>query len=131
FVVTTATDDLNARRLERYLTMIWESGATPVIVVNKIDLAADGAAIVAAVAARLPFVDAVATSALDDSRLAVLAPYLQPARTIALVGSSGVGKSTLVNRLLGEDRQQVGAISDTDGRGRHTTTARQLVELPG
>jgi ribosome biogenesis GTPase len=131
FVVTDATDDLNLRRLERYLTMIWESGATPVIVVNKIDLAADRTAIVAAVAARLPFVEVVATSAIDDSPRAVLAPYLRPARTIALVGSSGVGKSTLVNRLLGEDRQRVGATSDTDGRGRHTTTARQLVELPG
>ncbi len=131
FVVTTATDDLNPRRLERYLTMIWDSGAVPVVVVNKIDLAEDAAAILATLGARLPLVDAVATSAIGDGPLDRLAPYLQPARTVALVGSSGVGKSTLVNRLLGEDRQRVRAISATDGRGRHTTTARQLVELPG
>ena len=111
--------------------MIRDSGAVPVVIVNKIDLAEDAASIMATLGARLPLVDAVAISALGDGPLDRLAPYLQPARTVALVGSSGVGKSTLVNRLLGVDHQRVGAISAADGRGRHTTTARQLIELPG
>jgi ribosome biogenesis GTPase len=130
-VVTAAVQDLNARRLERYLTMVWDAGAAPVVVLNKIDLADDVDAVVAALRARLPFVDVIAVSALNGQRLESLDPYLRPASTLALVGSSGVGKSTLVNRLLGREAQRVAAIRDSDGRGRHTTTARQLVELPG
>src|SRR5207247_1743059 len=81
--------------------------------------------------ARLPLVDVLIVSALQDEGVSALTPYLQPARTIALLGSSGVGKSTLVNRLLGREMLRVGAISAEDGKGRHTTTSRQLVELPG
>jgi ribosome biogenesis GTPase len=131
FVVTSAVDDLNARRLERYLAMIWDSGAVPVIVVNKCDLADDPAAIAGDLRQRLPFVDVVAVSAVDDGPLDALAPYLLPGRTVALVGSSGVGKSTLVNRLIGAGVQRVSPIRDSDGRGRHTTTARQLLVVPG
>jgi len=131
FLVTALTQDLNPRRLERYLTMVWDAGAVPVVVLNKADLSEDPTAACDAVRARLPAIDVVAVSALADAGLDALAPYLRPAQTVALLGSSGVGKSTLVNRLVGADLLRVGAISDEDGKGRHTTTSRQLVELPG
>jgi ribosome biogenesis GTPase len=131
FLVTALPQDLNARRLERYLTMVWDGGAVPVVVVNKADLSGDPDAARTALAARLPLVDIVVTSALAGSGVDALAPWLRPAQTVALAGSSGVGKSTLINRLLGRDMLRTGAIGDEDGRGRHTTTARQLVELPG
>ena len=131
FLVTTLTQDLNPRRLERYLTMVWDAGAVPVVVLNKADLCADPEGACESVRARLPLVDVLKVSALENAELSVFAPYLRPAQTVALLGSSGVGKSTLVNRLLGAETLRVGAISDDDGKGRHTTTARQLVELPG
>jgi ribosome biogenesis GTPase len=85
----------------------------------------------ASIRERLPFVDVLAVSALDEDGMATLHPYLRPATTIALMGSSGVGKSTMVNGLLGRDEQRVAAVRDDDDRGRHTTTARQLIALPG
>jgi len=130
FLVTAMTQDLNTRRLERYLTMVWDAGAVPVVILNKADLCEDPAAVSELVRARLPMTDVVVISALADSGLDALTPYLHPATTVALLGSSGVGKSTLVNRLLGTEALRVGAISAADGKGRHTTTARQLVELP-
>jgi ribosome biogenesis GTPase len=131
FLVTALTGDLNPRRLERYLTMVWEAGAVPVVVLNKADLCEDPSAAADATRARLPFVDVVSVSALHAHGLGELGPYLAPAKTVALLGSSGVGKSTLINRLVDSDRQEVAAISDATGKGRHTTTARQLVELAG
>ena len=131
FLVTTLAGDLNARRLERYLTMTWEAGASPVVLLNKADLSDDPASAVQAMRERLPFVDVIAISALTSDGLEQLMPYLVPATTIALLGSSGAGKSTLANRLLGRDRQVVGAVRAEDGKGRHTTTARQLVPLEG
>jgi len=131
FVVTSANEDLSERRLERYLTMIWDSGATPVVVVNKVDLVHDRAAIEHELRRRLQFVDVLLVSALSDRTLDdCFASYLRPGRTVALVGSSGVGKSTIVNRLVGEDLQKVAAIRGSDGTGRHTTTTRQLIVLP-
>ena len=134
FLVTAATRDLNPRRLERYLTMVWDAGAVPVVVLNKADLIDDPQEACEGLRARLPCVDVVAVSALGHAARATiedaLSPYLRPAQTIALLGSSGVGKSTIVNRLVGQDALEVGAIRERDGRGRHTTTARRLVELP-
>lgn len=131
-VVTSANRDASARRLERYLAAIADSRAAAVTVINKVDLcAADELAEVTArlaVAARgLPV---LAVSAATGAGLAALTGLLQPGHTIALVGMSGVGKSSLVNRLLGEERQVVAAI-DGDDRGRHATTRRELMALPG
>ena len=131
FVVTALPHDVNARRLERYLAMVWDGGAVPVVVINKSDLTGDAEAAAQAIAARLPLVDVIAVSALHERGLDALASYLQPASTVALVGSSGVGKSTLVNRLVGGDVARVAAVSAENGKGRHTTTARRLVTLPG
>jgi ribosome biogenesis GTPase len=111
--------------------MVWDAGAVPVVLLNKSDLCDDAPAACESVRARLPMIDVLVVSALENAGLDALAPFLRPAQTVALLGSSGVGKSTLVNRLLGAERLRVAAISDADGKGRHTTTARQLVELPG
>lgn len=131
FLVTALPDDLNPRRIERYLTVVQEAGAVPVVVLNKTDLSADAEAEANAVRARLPFVDVIGVSAKHAHGLDSLAAYLTPARTVALIGSSGVGKSTLVNRLLGHDLLKTASTREADGRGRHTTTSRNLVELPG
>jgi ribosome biogenesis GTPase len=131
FLVTALSGDLNVRRLERYLTMVWDGGAVPVVVLNKADLSEAPDSEAAGVRARLPLVDVITVSALQAQGLDALGPFARRGSTIALVGSSGVGKSTLVNRLLGRETLRVGAVSDADGRGKHTTTARQLVELPG
>ena len=131
FLVTALAGDLSVRRLERYLTMVWDGGAVPIVLLNKADLSEDAEIIAASVRARLPLVEVLAVSALQSQGLDALAPHLRRAQTIALVGSSGVGKSTLINRLVGHEMLRVGAIKESDGKGRHTTTARQLVELPG
>jgi ribosome biogenesis GTPase len=131
FLVTDLAEDLSARRLERYLTLVWEAGARPVIVLNKADLAEDPASFVEALRSRLRLEDVVSVSALAERAMTALEPYLLPASTVALLGSSGVGKSTIVNRLLGQETQKVASIRAGDGTGRHTTTARQLFALPG
>ncbi|TMQ24582.1 MAG: GTPase RsgA [Deltaproteobacteria bacterium] len=131
-LVTSANRDASPRRVERYLTAVWDSGAAPVIVVNKIDLV-DGSALAAALAelaAVAPGVPIVPVSAHSGAGSAELAAYLRPGHTIALIGSSGVGKSTLVNRWLGRDHQTVLPTDDND-RGRHATTRRELFALPG
>jgi ribosome biogenesis GTPase / thiamine phosphate phosphatase len=130
FVVSGLDGDFNLRRLERYLTLAWESGATPALVLTKADLCEDvGGSLLEAeqVAFGVPahVVSNVTGEGLDE-----LSPYLAPAKTVALLGSSGVGKSTLANRLLGAELQATKEIAE-DGRGRHTTTSRQLLRLPG
>jgi ribosome biogenesis GTPase len=130
FLVTALTRDLSPRRLERYLTIVWDAGAVPVVVLNKADLSMDPESECKALVIRLPFVDVVTVSAIRDDGLDALAPYLRPAETVALLGSSGVGKSTIVNRLLRQDLFRIAGL-DADGKGRHTTTARHLVEIAG
>lgn len=130
-LVSGLDGEFNPRRIERYVATAWSSGAQPVVVLNKADLRDDLADVVAQASAVAPGVPVVTTSALDDGATAALAPFLRPGRTVAVIGSSGVGKSTLVNALLGEDRLATGAVSDPQaGRGRHTTTERELVLLP-
>lgn len=131
-VVTSANRDASARRLERYLTAVWDSGAAPVVVVSKIDLVDDRelSGVLAALAAVAPGVPIVPVSAHGGTGLDALAVHLRPGRTVALIGSSGVGKSSLVNRWLGRDHQAVLPI-DANDRGRHATTRRELFAVPG
>ena len=132
FLVSGLDGDFNLRRIERYVTAAWSSGAEPVIVLNKSDLRPDLDEVIAETAGVAPGVPIVAASARDERGLERLAPYLRPGKTIAFLGSSGVGKSTMINRLLGEERFQTAEVSDAAaGRGRHTTTGRELVRLPG
>ena len=129
-IVTSLNEDLNLRRLERYLTLAWESGARPVFVLTKADLAADVDAAVQEVESIAFGVPVVALSNVTGDGLDALRSHLGPGVTAALLGSSGVGKSTLVNTLLGEELLETREIRD-DGKGRHTTTRRELVQLPG
>jgi ribosome biogenesis GTPase len=130
FVVTGLDGDLNLRRLERYLATAWESGADPVIVLSKADLCPDVPGAVAEVETVALGVSIHAVSCVTGQGIDELRPHLGGNRTVALLGSSGVGKSTLINCLLGEEALATGEVR-TDGRGRHTTTARELVALPG
>lgn len=130
FLVSGLDHDFNLRRIERYLVMAYESGASPVIVLNKADLCDDLAAKQVAVESIAFGVPIFSLSALHQDNLAVLTPYLQPGRTIALLGSSGVGKSTLTNQLMGEMIQATQSVRADDSRGRHTTTHRQMWRLP-
>jgi ribosome biogenesis GTPase / thiamine phosphate phosphatase len=132
FLVSGLDGDLNLRRIERYLATVWDSGASPVILLNKADLRIDLQKVMREVELVAPGVPVVAVSALAGGNLDALRPYLVPRKTVALLGSSGVGKSTLINRLMGEERFRTAPISDAEqGRGRHTTTTRELVRIPG
>jgi ribosome biogenesis GTPase len=130
FIVSSLNEDLNLRRLERYLTLAWESGATPVILLTKADLHPDPDAAAAEVGTIAYGVPVHPLSARTGAGVAAVREHLLPGVTAALLGSSGVGKSTLVNTLTGEELLATQAIRD-DGRGRHTTTRRELVVLPG
>ncbi|SEP02351.1 ribosome small subunit-dependent GTPase A [Trujillonella endophytica] len=130
-VVDALGGPVRLRRVERYLAVAWSSGATPVVVLTKADLCDDAPATAAEVAEALLGVDVVAVSAVTEEGLDELSARLGPGRTAALVGPSGVGKSSLVNALLGEPLVATGPVREVDGRGRHTTTARELHRLPG
>jgi ribosome biogenesis GTPase len=130
FLVSAFGPDLNPRRMERYLTAAWESGAEPVIVLNKADLSDDPVADAAAVEAVAFGVPVHLASATTGDGLDALQNHLAVGRTVALLGSSGVGKSTIVNRLAGERVMKTRELRH-DGRGRHTTTHRELIPLPG
>ncbi len=130
FLVTSLNLDLNLRRLERYLALVWESGASPVVLLTKSDLCEDVEGAVAAVESIAIGVPVHAMSAVTGAGVEALQPYCVEGKTMALVGSSGVGKSTLVNCLLGREAQPVLQIRDGDDRGRHATTTRELFLLP-
>lgn len=131
FLVSALDGNYHLHRLERYLASAWASGAQPVILLNKADLADDDAALLPAEIAHVaPDVPVFLVSAQTRRGLKALAPYLTPGTTIALLGSSGVGKSTLINRLVGEKLQPTQAVRDVDGKGRHTTTQRELLVAP-
>jgi ribosome biogenesis GTPase len=129
-VVTSLNRDFSPRRLERYLAFAWEGGARPVVVLSKADLCEDLAESVAETESVTAGVPVVAVSALSGD-VAALQPFLAPRTTVALVGSSGVGKSTLANCLLGEERMAVQQIRTSDDTGRHTTRHRELFVIPG
>ena len=129
FLVTAFGGDLSARRLERYLTSAWDSGSSPVIVANKADLAGDRLLELADVEAVALGVPLLVVSAATGEGLEELEGHLKPGKTVALLGSSGVGKSTLVNRFAGRELLATNEIRK-DGRGRHTTSHRELVPLP-
>ncbi len=131
FLVAGLDGDFNLRRLERYLAVAWSSGVTPVIVLNKADIARELEERLVAVAAIAPGVPIVVLSALTGDHVTDLMPYLGLGQTSVVLGSSGVGKSTLVNTLLGEQRQATSDVREDDSRGRHTTTHRELFGLPG
>ena len=129
-IVTAAHLDLNFRRLERFLAAGWESGAQPVVVLTKIDLARDPGRLLDLIAHVAPGAAVVGVCNPTGEGVDQVRALIGRGRTAALLGMSGVGKSSLVNRLLGEDRQATLEVRD-DGRGRHTTTRRELILLPG
>jgi ribosome biogenesis GTPase len=129
FVVMSLNRDFNLRRLERYLAVAWDSGAAPVVLLSKSDIADDVEGRVAAATAVAPGVPVEPVSAVTGDGLGSVRARLGPGRTAAFVGSSGVGKSTLVNALAGREVMATATIREDDARGRHTTNRRQLVPL--
>ena len=130
-LVVESLPDPNERRAERLAALALAGGVPAALVLTKSDLADDGQAVAAHMARRLGLADGVAVSAQSGAGLGILRTLLVPAETAALIGQSGTGKSTLVNALLGEDRQATQPVRAGDGRGRHTTVTRDLIELPG
>jgi ribosome biogenesis GTPase / thiamine phosphate phosphatase len=130
FLVAGLDANFNLRRLERGLVLVRESGARPVIVLNKADVCGDARGAALAAQSVAPGVPVIAASAVDGEGLAEISRAMRPGETAALIGSSGVGKSTLINALLGYQRQPVREVRADDSRGRHTTTRRELIRLP-
>jgi ribosome biogenesis GTPase len=129
FIVTSLNAELNLRRLERYLAVAWESGATPVVILSKADLDDDILGHQLAVESVAPGVEVITASAITGDGIEAVRAHLAVGRTVAFIGSSGVGKSTLVNALAGHELLTTAGIREDDGRGHHTTTRRQLVPL--
>jgi len=130
FIMQSLNHDFNVRRLERYLTLTWQSGAEPVIVLTKADLVPDYSEQVGEAETVSFGVKVIVISAKTGFGLEQLSDYLMPGKTIVFLGSSGVGKSSLVNALAQSDFMDVKEIREEDSRGRHTTTYRQLILLP-
>lgn len=131
FVIAPIDESPNLRRIERELALAWESGAVPVVVLSKSDLSPDPVSALEAVEAIAVGVDVLLESALTGEGVEALREYARGHRTVALIGPSGVGKSTLINALVGSDVQATREVRMSDGRGRHTTVSRELVPLPG
>lgn len=129
FVVTSVNAEFSVRRLERYLTVAWESGATPVVLLSKADLAEDIGEFLLAAAAAAPGVELITVSAVTGEGVEAVRAHLGAGRTVVFTGSSGVGKSSIVNAIAGAPIMDTGGIRLDDARGRHTTTRRQLVRL--
>lgn len=129
FIMSSLNHDLNLRRIERYLTAAWESGGVPVIVLTKADLCSDRSAVQKVEDIALG-VDVHPISAYTGEGMEELNRYFMQGKTTVFLGSSGVGKSTLVNALMGEEIMKVKDIREDDSKGRHTTTHRQLITLP-
>jgi ribosome biogenesis GTPase len=130
-LVSALDGDFSPRRVERYLAQCWESGARPAIVLNKADACSDAAAKAARMERIALGTEVCVISAKTGQGMEGFAKFLAPGQTLVLLGSSGVGKSTIANRLLGEFRQDIQPVQEGDHRGRHTTTARELFVLPG
>jgi ribosome biogenesis GTPase len=130
FLLAGLDDDFSLRRLERYITTAWDSGAEPVVVLTKSDLCPDVGDALLQVESVAIGVPVYPLSNVTGVGVEELIPHLRPGRTVVLLGSSGVGKSTLLNRLAGSELMRTAAIA-ADGTGRHTTTHRELVQLPG
>ncbi|HLC42948.1 MAG TPA: ribosome small subunit-dependent GTPase A [Methylomirabilota bacterium] len=131
FVVHPIAEPPNLRRIERELSVAWDSGAVPVVVLTKADLSPDPDAVRAAVATVALGADVLVMNALAGDGIQPILAYISTHRTAVLVGPSGAGKSTLINSLLGEQRQATRAVRVSDGRGMHTTVARELIQMPG
>lgn len=125
FICMSLNNDFNIRRLERYISVAWDSGAIPVIVLTKSDLCSDLEQYISSVEKIAVGIDIVVTSGVEKNGYRKLLPYIQDGKTVALIGSSGVGKSTLINRLLGEERLETNGLRNDD-KGKHTTTRREL-----
>ncbi|MDA0978306.1 MAG: ribosome small subunit-dependent GTPase A [Proteobacteria bacterium] len=130
FIVSSLDDDFNVNRLERYLLLSQDSGALPVIVLNKADICEDLEERLEALGHVTRGTPVHVVSAKDNAGVDIIKDYVGPGSTCALLGSSGVGKSTLINRLLGYDRFATGEVRETDSKGRHTTTFREMAMLP-
>ncbi|WP_027856787.1 ribosome small subunit-dependent GTPase A [Marinobacterium jannaschii] len=131
FIVCSLNDDFSLNRIERYLALVREAGADPLVLLSRADQCPDADEHLQQVRALEPLLMAEAVNALDPVTAQTLAPWCQNGKTVALLGSSGVGKSTLINTLLADQAQQTGAIREADSKGRHTTTARSLHLMTG
>jgi ribosome biogenesis GTPase len=129
FIMASLNNDFNVTRIERYLTAAWQSGATPVVLLTKADLAQESSEHIRAAEAVAPGVEMIACSSVNGRGLDRLRELISPGKTAVFLGSSGVGKSSLLNALAGEKLMDVKVIREDDSRGRHTTTHRQLVLL--
>jgi len=129
FIIVSLNNDFNVKRTERYLTASWQSGAIPIIILTKRDLCSDYSSYKEKIEEIAPMVPIIAVSSLTGEGLEELWNYIEPYKTVVFLGSSGIGKSSLVNALSGEEIMKVNTIREDDSKGRHTTTHRQLIKL--